>query len=95
MNANDKKVLKTVLNDGSVNVQEEDGEEASRASEALCQVRRMFGGTPFEKTLSDAIIICDTVTAEKVKKTKKTERVCESHCQDGDHGHWILWNYLT
>jgi hypothetical protein len=35
--------------------------DAGDASRALSDVRRLFYGTPLEKTLTDAMIVCDTV----------------------------------
>ena len=41
----------------------EDGENGSRASEALEQVRRVFYGSPWEAKLTAAILICDSLAA--------------------------------
>lgn len=35
--------------------------DAGDASRALSDIRRLFYGTPLEKTLTDAMIVCDTV----------------------------------
>lgn len=35
--------------------------DASNASRALSEVRRLFYGTPLEKVLTDAILVCDVV----------------------------------
>lgn len=62
----DTKALEAHLN-SIKDMSEDDGYEASNGSQALEQVRRMFYGTPFEQVLTDAIVICDTVT-ERAKE---------------------------
>jgi hypothetical protein len=51
---------------------EEDGNDANDASRALESIRGLFYGTPWEKVLSQALEICDTV-ATHVEATERSE----------------------
>jgi hypothetical protein len=79
----DVDVLRAHLNAQSENLEGEDiGYEASNATRALEEVRRLFYGTPMEVLFTKVMGVCDVVAALAEERTTRGSEV-EEVVEDG------------